>query len=209
VVSKNNELKIFLFSCLWVGLLEAVWVFLLSGKTGLAGLGALRIVQSILILITAYHVDGNFHFMGLSSDRIQTGLQKGLLWSSAFGVITGIGFFFLYQNHINPFRVFHVNLPQEPFHTVLFFLVGGLVAPIAEELFFRGILYRFFRKWGLLFAIASSTMIFSLAHPGASYVQITGGIVFAISYEKEKNLIVPITIHSLGNLSLFSLSLFT
>jgi membrane protease YdiL (CAAX protease family) len=89
------------------------------------------------------------------------------------------------------------------------FLVGGLIAPVAEELFFRGILYGFFRQWGLLFAILSSTMIFVLAHPGASYVQITGGIIFAISYEKEKNLIVPITIHSLGNLSLFSLSLFT
>jgi hypothetical protein len=198
-----------LFSCLWVGLLEAVWIFPAAGKMGLAGLGLLRIIQSILIMITAYRVDGNFRFMGLSLDRIKTGFQKGLLWSSVFGVITGIGFFVLHQNHIDPVRIFHVNLPREPFHALLFFMVGGLIAPVAEELFFRGILYGFFRQWGLLFAIFSSTMIFVLAHPDASYVQITGGIIFAISYEKEKNLIVPITIHSLGNLSLFSLSLFT
>jgi membrane protease YdiL (CAAX protease family) len=35
-----------------------------------------------------------------------------------------------------------------------------------------------------------------------------GGIVFAIAYEKEKNLMVPITIHCLGNLAIFSLSIF-
>jgi membrane protease YdiL (CAAX protease family) len=48
--------------------------------------------------------------------------------------------------------------------------VGGIVAPVAEEVFFRGIL-------------------------------------FAAAYEIEKNLIVPITIHCLGNLAIFSLSL--
>jgi len=37
--------------------------------------------------------------------------------------------------------------------------------------------------------------------------QIVGGIIFAIAYEKEGSLIVPITIHVLGNMAIFTLSL--
>ena len=34
-----------------------------------------------------------------------------------------------------------------------------------------------------------------------------GGILFAVAYEMEKNLLVPITIHVLGNLAIFTLAL--
>jgi hypothetical protein len=34
-----------------------------------------------------------------------------------------------------------------------------------------------------------------------------GGIVFAVAYELEGNLMVPITIHVLGNTAIFALSL--
>jgi membrane protease YdiL (CAAX protease family) len=36
-----------------------------------------------------------------------------------------------------------------------------------------------------------------------------GGIVFAIAYEKEKSLMVPVTIHCLGNMAIFSLTFFS
>jgi hypothetical protein len=36
--------------------------------------------------------------------------------------------------------------------------------------------------------------------------QVVGGILFAAAYEIEKNLVVPITIHCLGNLAIFALS---
>jgi membrane protease YdiL (CAAX protease family) len=88
--------------------------------------------------------------------------------------------------------------------------VGGVVSPIAEEVFFRGILYGFLRRWGVLVAVVGSTVIFVLAHPiisGIRLTQIVGGLVFAVAYEVEGNLMVPITIHALGNLAIFSLSL--
>lgn len=37
--------------------------------------------------------------------------------------------------------------------------------------------------------------------------QILGGIVFAVAYKTSGNLMVPITIHCLPNLAIFSLSL--
>ena len=58
--------------------------------------------------------------------------------------------------------------------------------------------------------MALSTLAFVLAHPAGSGIplpQITGGILFALAYEKEGNLTVPITIHILGNMAIFSLSL--
>jgi membrane protease YdiL (CAAX protease family) len=33
--------------------------------------------------------------------------------------------------------------------------------------------------------------------------------VFAVSYEREKSLLVPITIHCLGNLAIFSITFLT
>jgi membrane protease YdiL (CAAX protease family) len=36
--------------------------------------------------------------------------------------------------------------------------------------------------------------------------QLIGGILFAVAYEIEKNLLVPITIHFMGNLAIFTLS---
>ena len=37
--------------------------------------------------------------------------------------------------------------------------------------------------------------------------QVTGGIPLAVAYEKEENLLVPITIHILGNMAIFVLAL--
>jgi uncharacterized protein len=209
MAARNIELKIFLLSSLWVMAAETVWILFIAGKTGWIGLGILRLLQLILILGTVYIFNRDFESISLSSLQIIPGFKKGFLWSFVFGIIAGLLFFILFRIGLNPFKLLHVRLPQDTIQKILFFLVGGLIAPVAEETFFRGILYGFFRKWGAVFAISISTLIFALAHPGVSYVQVTGGIVFAISYEKEKNLLVPITIHTLGNLSLFSLSILT
>jgi hypothetical protein len=92
---------------------------------------------------------------------------------------------------------------------VLFFVVGGLIAPVAEEIFFRGIVYGFLRRWGFAVALIGSTLLFAWVHPGAGVpiTQIIGGLVFAAAYEIEGNLAVPITIHVLGNTAIFGLSL--
>ena len=91
---------------------------------------------------------------------------------------------------------------------MLFFLVGGVVAPVAEEILFRGLVYGFLRRWGAILAVILSTALFALAPPlrGLPLTQIVGGLLFASAYEMENNLLVPITIHVLGNLAIFTLS---
>ena len=81
-----------------------------------------------------------------------------------------------------------------------------------NQIFFRGIIYGFFRHWGVMIAVLSSTVIFVLTHPvggNLPLTQLVGGIIFALAYEKEQSLMVPITIHSLGNFALFSLAYFS
>jgi len=56
-----------------------------------------------------------------------------------------------------------------------------------------------------------STLTFVLVHPSAFHgiplTQAVGGILFALTYEKERNLMAPITLHVLGNSAIFALSL--
>ena len=90
-------------------------------------------------------------------------------------------------------------------------MVGGIISPVAEEIFFRGMLYGYFRRWGIWAALLLSTVVFVMAHAIFHRVplpQIVGGILFALAYEKEKNLMVPMTIHVLGNLAIFAIALF-
>jgi len=106
--------------------------------------------------------------------------------------------------------VIRTGFPKSSEDLLLFFLVGGIVAPVTEEVFFRGILYGFLRRWGILVALVLSTAAFALTHGighGFPVTQVVGGILFAGAYEIEKNLVVPITIHCLGNLAIFSLSM--
>jgi len=91
---------------------------------------------------------------------------------------------------------------------LIYLVIGGVIGPVAEEIFFRGILYGFFRRWGVYAAVALSTSLFVLPHltgDSLPFTQIVGGIVFAAAYERENNLMVPITIHCLGNLAIFSI----
>jgi hypothetical protein len=118
---------------------------------------------------------------------------------------------FIYSAGTDPFALIGGRLPAKASHVLLLFAVGGVIGPMAEEVIFRGLLYGFFRRWGVVPALLISTGIFVLVHllvrsvPGYAITQAIGGVVFAVSYELEKNLMVPITIHCLGNMAIFLL----
>ncbi len=77
-----------------------------------------------------------------------------------------------------------------------------LVAPLTEELLFRGCFYRFLKaKIPLVFALGVSGLIFSLLHYNVLGVVplFVLGVVLAYSYEKTGNLKVPILLHAFWN----------
>jgi membrane protease YdiL (CAAX protease family) len=173
-------------------------------------LGLVRLLEIIVLTLVVSIWGDGLASIGLDQPKMAQGFQKGLIWSAGFGIIILISFSILYWLGINALALIHMHLPKSLKKIILFFFVGGIVGPIAEEIFFRGILYGFFRRWGVVIALIVSTLLFVLAHPvlpGIPVTQVGGGIVFALAYEKERSLMVPLTIHVLGNMAIFTLSL--
>ncbi len=171
-------------------------------------LGITRATQSALILGVVFAGTKGLAAVGLHSRQLLPGIKRGMVWSAGFGLLTAVGCGILYLFHYHPLSLLRVPLPAQTGTRALFFIVGGLIAPVTEEIVFRGILYGYFRKWGVLPALLLSTLLFAMAHSGVSIVQASGGLLFAVAYEFEKKLLTPIIIHATGNLALFSLSAF-
>ncbi len=83
-------------------------------------------------------------------------------------------------------------------------LGAALVAPVAEELFFRGLAQTVLRNltrrpW---FAVLTTSVAFGLAHAQQPQVIPTIallGIILGVSYERTGSLVAPITVHVLFN----------
>jgi membrane protease YdiL (CAAX protease family) len=170
--------------------------------------GAARVIDIVLIVLIVVLWGKGLSSIGLEKSGIRKGIIKGLMWSAGFGVVAAIGFLILHLCGINPFKLFQGNLPTKPLDIIFWFIIAGVIGPVAEELLFRGVLYGFFRRWGVLTALVVTTIIFVLLHSpsGIPVPQLVGGVVFAIAYEIEKSLMVPIIIHILGNSAIFALS---
>lgn len=82
---------------------------------------------------------------------------------------------------------------------ILLVVVGGLLAPVVEELLFRGILYTYLRRWGAAVAIIVSTLAFGLPHGGFFPIYLTGGLIFALLYEYSGSLLPAVIAHIINN----------
>ena len=174
-------------------------------------IGITRMAEIILLILIVVQFEKSTGAIGLIPGEMFSGFKKGLIWSACFGIAAIVLFVLLYLTGINALRMLYSPLPHPKLLVLLYLLVGGVIGPVAEEIFFRGILYGFFRQWGVYTAVALSTFLFVLPHltgGNLPFTQIVGGVVFAIAYEREQSLLVPITIHCLGNLAIFSLGLF-
>ncbi len=209
VEAKQVQIKTLILSVVAVACVEAGLVLTKAPFNPMLRLGVARLLELGLIVWIVHIVETNVVAIGLHRTRWITGLKKGLLWSAGFGIFSGIVLTILHIAGINPLSLIRTSLPKDSASLFLFFLVGGILAPVAEEVFFRGILYGFLRRWGIALALVLSTAAFAVTHGlghGFPLTQVVGGLLFAVAFEIEKNLLAPITIHCLGNLAIFSLS---
>jgi CAAX protease family protein len=189
--------------------LSAAMIFSRLSASPLLWLGLLRLIQTAAVAGIVIKKENGLAAIGWATRQWAQGLAKGAIWSMGFGLAAGGAMLLIYWTGRNPLLLARAPLPPSRADLIAFFLVGGFIAPVAEEVFFRGLLYSYFKRWGVLTALAASTAIFVALHAihGLPVNQIVGGIVFALAYELSGNLMVPITIHALGNLAIFSLSL--
>jgi uncharacterized protein len=90
-----------------------------------------------------------------------------------------------------------------PTHLILTFLGAGLLAPVFEELVFRGLLYRAWeRQVGWFAAMLLVSVVFGLYHRHF-WSAFAGSIVFVCLYRRTGSLRAPIIVHALANISLW------
>lgn len=202
-----------LITCFFVVLVVEVALKMTMARTSyehLFLLGLARLLQTGAFVGVIVILEGGLAAIGLERHTLYRGMKKGFFWSAGFGIAALVVFGLLSMTGFDDYSLLHTRLPDRLYKILLFVLIGGVLSPVTEEIFFRGILYGFFRRWGVFIALVLSTGIFLLAHPlrsGIPVPQLVGGILFAVAYEVEGCLMVPITIHCLGNLSIFSISL--
>ena len=175
----------------------------------LTGTGLARLLDIVWMALVVSRGTQGWAQIGLARRNLAPGLLRGLVWSAGFAAAAALGWGILHALGIDPLRFLQAGSASRRGYPVLLFLVGGVIGPIAEEIYFRGLIYGYCRRWGFWPALAVSTLIFTLLHADAAAVpitQIVGGLVFATAYEIEKKILVPITIHVLGNLAIFSVA---
>ena len=92
---------------------------------------------------------------------------------------------------------------------LLALLIGGVAAPLAEEVFFRGFLYTGLRnRWGVGWALVASGVIFALVHviPGVLVPIFVMGVAFAFIFERTNSIWPCIILHGAINSLAFLLA---
>jgi len=165
--AKKIEIKIFLLSLATLVLIETAATLSISGIkiSPIVVTGVVRLIETALIIIIIFVWGQGLPSIGLVPSQMVKGLKRGLFWSAGFGIITFFAFIALFLVDINPLTLIHTRLPGKSGGIVLFFIVAGIIGPVAEEILFRGIIYGFFRRWGVLAALILSSVIFVLAQP--------------------------------------------
>lgn len=209
--AEKIRLNTVIISILVIAAIEIISHLLISKHLveSMRGLGLARFVEFFLLVAIVKVREQRLAAIGLTAPSAYRGFIRGLIWAVSFGLAAATVLLVIDLLGIKMRALFQMQLPSETGPLIAFFLVGAIIAPVAEEVFFRGILYGFFRKWGIPAAVILSTLLFVLPHSSGRTVpvtQIVGGLLFAVSYEVEKNLLVPITVHCLGNLAIFSIS---
>ena len=78
----------------------------------------------------------------------------------------------------------------------------------AEELVFRGILYRGMRSvWPAVPSVLVNSLAFACLHflfSGQAVLPFVGSLVFCVGYEKTKHILAPVLLHVFGNLIIYA-----
>ncbi|TWI71825.1 hypothetical protein LZ24_01842 [Desulfobotulus alkaliphilus] len=190
-------------------ILEYAAGFLPSGWPGLLKICLLRLVQCAVLLGLLFFRKHPPAAAGLGLTNLGKGIKTGILGCLLMGVSALCAGLALHFNGISPLPLIHVPLPEGTIHIILFFIAGGLIAPVAEELFFRGFIFGYLKKYGFIPALLISTTIFAMLHSPPQPTQWIGGLGFGLAYGVSGSLAAPVIIHACGNLVLFSLSWMT
>jgi hypothetical protein len=220
-----------------LGLFFALEFFLIVGFLGIGGLlfgeqgtfshlpegsinGMLYLLQTFVLLVPLYIFTQKIYGSTMKDFGLNK-VKQGKLWKSV-----GLGFliYYIVSSMIIQFKYsYQVQIPgygEQESHIPLFgesmsgLVIGGLiiilVAPLVEELVFRGYIYQILKKrfdvvWGSVFA----ALIFSLFHLEFQVILpiFILGLVMNWIFERTQSLWAPIAFHMVNNALAFMLEI--
>jgi len=133
-----------------------------------------------------------------------------LVWTAAaYGlvVVYGVIVSLLNVGWLTPRGTVGDEVTRDPFTFALAGLVAIVIAPVSEELFFRGAVFGSLSRFGVMFGAALSGFIFSLPHldPGSILPFSIVGAIIALVYVKQRSLVAAMQFHVLFNATSFLL----
>lgn len=104
-----------------------------------------------------------------------------------------------------PFAVFAAWIRPLPARGGWIVVATASVAAVAEELFFRRLVYGWLARWGAVVAVAGSAVLFAAVHvpaygPGVLPVDLAAGLVFGWQRWSSGTWTAPAVTHVLANL---------
>jgi len=91
-------------------------------------------------------------------------------------------------------------------------VIGGVLAPVAEELMFRGYLYPLCKRYiGVIAGVIFNSLLFAVMHSNLTALPALSVLAcgFTLAYELTGSLLVPMMMHAIFNFTMFTVMLNT
>lgn len=129
------------------------------------------------------------------------------LYAQLLTAVFGVALVVLLFDFLHTVLDFITDVPLEAvdtpaLHYVLLFITICILAPIWEELFFRGIVMRrLLTKWHAPASLIVSSLIFGLFHINPVQIVYASilGLLLGYAYLRTENIIVPMILHAIAN----------
>jgi membrane protease YdiL (CAAX protease family) len=207
ITRRQIALSLLFFILIMVGSIALAWFMgYVLGLTSAAVIAAILALTEASLLIPPWFFVARRHpggweklgFKGFKPEYL--GLGCGLLLLVYMFNIVWALFLALFNLEVQPdiLPIFGGGLPG----LLLALLVGSVIAPVAEETFFRGLLFNALKEhYGLIKAILLNAFLFALLHfqPTAFPPIFVLGCILAIPFHLSGSLWPSITIHATVN----------
>jgi membrane protease YdiL (CAAX protease family) len=194
---------------LWM--INVIWQSLDAPKTiTLQAILANSVVYCSLILgifgVMGFQRESAVEFFGLQPSRFPKAAWTGLLWLAAsyplILAVQGLVHCFTGDNDDAQLIVRYFLEHPDPWHRAAVIFMAVIVAPVAEEILFRGYFYGVVRRFGgRLPAILISSLLFAAIHVHLPSVPglVILALLLCLLYERTGSLWATITMHAAFN----------
>ncbi len=189
----------------WVSLFIAYGLF--ESWTNYIVVPAMRVgMSAIMLIMVFYHSGKKLYIFGTRISSIRADVS----WVIMLAIII---FNFIMPSEMylssNTYRnLWYIGAPNYVY--IPNYVLAVIIVPIAEEIFFRGYIYRALRnKYSYKLSIIICAVIFAIMHfRYREFIPLfVIGVIFTYMYEKSRNIYVPIVAHTLLQIAASTASL--